>query len=153
MAKTAVGLSDTAPDGFAIQAFGRVNALTSDQQSEEPLLDIHLPEWGEAQAGFRVYQDWLAIINSYPHTVGKPVYINATNTFDPLTGEPPAENYPAGWLSNALQAVNAEPQIVALCWFIDSFPHDNQWEMFSLTQPPGLLLEAAEEFETLLSTE
>lgn len=154
-AKTAVGLSDTAPDGFAVQAFGRVNAptLTPDQRAQEPLLDIHLPEWGEGQAGFRIYEDWLAIINSYPHTLGKPIYINAANTFDTLTGEQPAKNYPAGWLTSALQASNAEPQIVALCWFIDSFPHDDQWQLFSLSQPRGLLLDAAEEFELLLGAE
>jgi hypothetical protein len=153
VAKTAVGFSDTAPDGFAIQAFGRVNELTPDQRAQEPFLDIYLPEWGEGQAGFRVYEEWLAVINSYPYTVGKPAYINAANTFDTLTGEQPAGNYPAGWLTNALRAINAEPQIVALCWFIDSFPHDNQWEMFSLTQPRGLLLDAAEEFELLLDGE
>ncbi len=154
-AKTAVGISDTSPDGFAVQAFGRINAasLTPHQRAQEPLLDIHLPELGEGQAGFRVYEDWLAIINSYPYTLGKPVYINAANTFDPLAGELPAENYPAGWLTNALQAVNGEPQIVALCWFIDSFPHDDQWQMFSLTRPRGLLLDAAEEFDLLLGKE
>ena len=153
--KTAVGISDTAPDGFAIQAFGNVDApsLTLEQRAQEPLLDIHLPEWGKGQAGFRIYEDWLAIINSYENTSGKPVYINAANTFDPFTGTQPAENYPAGWLTSALQAVNAEPQIVALCWFIDSFPHDDQWQMFSLNQPHGLLLEAAREFELLLEIE
>lgn len=155
VAKTAVGISDTAPDGFAIQAFGRVDApsLTANLRAEEPFLDIHLPEWGDGQAGFRVYEDWLAVINSYPHTLGKPIYINATNTFDPLTGAQPAENYPTGWLTNALQTINAEPQIVALCWFIDSFPHDDQWQLFSLSQPRGLLLDAAEEFELLLDGE
>ncbi len=153
--KTAVGISDTAPDGFAIQAFGRVDApsLAPDQRAREPFLDINVPEWGEGQAGFRVYKDWLAIINSFPYTMGKPAYINATNTFDPLTGERPVENYPKGWITNALKAINSEPQVVALCWFIDSFPHDNQWEMFSLTQPRGLLLDAAEEFELLLNEE
>lgn len=153
VAKTAVGISDTAPDGFAIQAFGRVNELTPDQRAQEPLLDIYLPEWGEGQAGFRVYEEWLAVINSYPYTRGKPAYINAANTFDTLTGEQPADNYPTGWLTNALKVINEEPQIVALCWFIDSFPHDDQWEMFSLTQPRGLLLDAAEEFELLLDGE
>jgi hypothetical protein len=153
--KTAVGLSDTAPDGFAIQAFRRVDtpSFTPDQRAQEPFLEIHLPEWVEGQAGFRVYEDWLAIINRYSHTVGKPVYINAANTFDPLIGAQPAENYPAGWLTNALQAINAEPQIVALCWFIDDFPHDDQWQMFSLIQPRTLLLDAAEEFEMLLGAE
>lgn len=153
VAKTAVGFSDTAPDGFAIQAFGRVNALAPDQRAQEPLLDIYLPEWGEGQAGFRVYEEWLAIINSYPYTMGKPAYINAANTSDSRTGEQPAENYPVGWLTNAVQAINAEPQIAALCWFIDSFPHDDQWQLFSLSQPRGLLLDAAAEFDLLLGVE
>lgn len=149
-AKTAVGISDTAPDGFAIQAFGRVNALQPNQRATEPLQDVHVPQWGAAQAGFRIYQDWLTIINRYPFTQGKPVYINASNTFDTLTGQQPAENYAAGWLTNALQAVNNEPQIVALCWFIDSFPHDDQWELFSLSDRRGLLDQAANEFDKLL---
>lgn len=81
-AKITQGISDAAPDGFAIQAFGRVDApqLTPEQRAREPLLDLYREEWGEAQAGFRVYQDWLAIINLYPQTAGKPAYINASNT-------------------------------------------------------------------------
>lgn len=155
LAKTAVNISDTAPDGFAIQAFGRVDApsLAPERRAEEPLLDITLPELGEAQAGFRVYEDWLAIINSYETTLGKPVYINAANTFDPATGTQPAQNYPSGWLTNAMLAVNGEPQITAVCWFIDDFPHDDQWELFSLTDPRGLLVDAAAEFDALLVME
>ena len=146
------GISDSAPDGFAIQAFGRIEApeLSLTQQAEEPFLDLHRDEWGNAQAGFRVYQDWLDIINQYEYTTGKPVYINASNTFDGETGSFPADNYPEGWLSNALQAVNQEPQIQTLGWFMDGFAHDEQWAMFSLTTPRGLLIDAAEEFDELL---
>jgi hypothetical protein len=151
-AKAAQGTSQAGPDGFAVQAFGRVDhpALTAAARAEEPLLDLYHEEWGRAQAGFRVYRDWLEIINGYPYTAGKPVYISAANTFDPQTGRSPAENYPPGWLTHALAAVNEEPQIHALAWFMDSFPHDDQWALFSLTGPRALLIEAAREFDALL---
>jgi hypothetical protein len=154
-AKMENGISAAAPDGFAIQAFGRVEApeLSSTQQAQEPLLALHRDEWGDAQAGFRIFEDWLDIINQYEYTTGKPVYINASNTFDSETGRFPAENYPAGWLSNALAAVNEEPQIQTLGWFMDGFAHDEQWAMFSLTTPRGLLTEASEEFDALLLEE
>ena len=100
--------------------------------------------------GFRIYQDWLNIINQYPATRGTPVYINATNTFESNTNATPADNYPQGWLTNALTVIQNEPQIYALCWFMDGFAHDDQWAMFSLTTPRGLLIDAAEEFDTLL---
>lgn len=151
-AKAEHGIADTSPDGFAVQAFGRVNAteLPADQRAQEPFLNMHHAAWGDAQLGFRVFADWLDIINSYVYTTGKPVYINASNTFDPETGSVPAENYPTGWLTNALTAINQEPQIYALCWFMDGFSHDEQWAMFSLTTPRGLLVEAAQEFDQLL---
>ena len=154
-AKMEQGASSAAPDGFAIQAFGRVDdpQLASGQRAQEPLMDLRRPEWGAAQAGFRIYQDWLAIINQYEYTAGKPVYINAANTFDGETGSSPADNYPPGWLSSALKAVNREPQIETLAWFLDSFPHDDQWAMFSLTAPRGLLVDAAQEFDALLLEE
>lgn len=151
-AKIEHGISDTAPDGFAIQAFGRVDApeLSAAQRAQEPFLTLHREEWGEAQAGFRIYQDWLDIINQYEYTAGKPVYINASNTFNSETGRFPADNYPESWLSNALEAINQEPQIRTLAWFLDRFPHDEQWAMFSLTTPRALLIEASQEFDALL---
>ncbi len=145
-AKAEAGVGSVAPDGFAIQAFGRV----ADHGAQEPLTNLNDDAFPGAQMGFRIFEDWLAIINRFDHTRGKPVYINATNTFDPLSGSLPAENYPAGWLTNAYAAVNAEPQIEALCWFIDGFVHDEQWAMFSLIEPRGSLAVAATEFETLL---
>lgn len=81
---------------------------------------------------------------------GLPLYISATNTYHPAVGTQPAENYPAGWLATALAEVNAEPQIRALIWFMDTFPHDDQWDFFSLTERRGQLAEAAAEFEQLL---
>ena len=153
--KMTQGISNVAPDGFAIQAFGRVDdtSLLPEQRAEEPFLTLQRPEWGEAQVGFQIYKDWLAIINQYEQIKGKPVYINASNTFDSETGRVPTENYPLGWLSNALNAVNQEPQIQALCWFMDGFAHDEQWEQFSLTDPHGLLIDAAQEFDALLQGE
>jgi hypothetical protein len=97
-----------------------------------------------------VYKDWLDIINTYRYTKDLPVFIIATNTFSPETGTPPMQNYPPGWLSTALDVVNREPQIQALCWFMDYFPYDQQWEMFGLTNPAGRLVEAADEFDQLL---
>lgn len=40
-----------------------------------------------------------------------------------------------------------------LSWFIDDFPHDSQWDLFSLTQQPGRLIDAAEEFDALLQAQ
>lgn len=151
-AKIGHGISDAAPDGFAIQAFGRVAApeVPSERQAQEPFINLRRDQWGNAQAGFRIYQDWLDIINQYEYTSGKSVYISASNTFDGETGQFPADNYPKGWLSNALETVNKEPQIKAFVWFMDEFPHDEQWALFSLTKPRGLLIDAAQEFDALL---
>ena len=103
--------------------------------------------------GFGVYRDWLDIINAYPNTRGLPAYIISTNTYDREAGIPPAQNYPRGWLTAALDVVEGEPQIVALCWFLDDFPHGDQWDWFSLTRKPGRLVDAAEEFDVLLRGE
>ncbi len=46
--------------------------------------------------------------------------------------------------------IDEEPQVKALCWFLDYFPHDTQWEYFSLTRHPGRVLDAAEELDALL---
>lgn len=151
-AKAAVGIPLAAPDGFAVQASGRPDApeLAGQDGAAEPRLDLRREEWNGAQAGFRVYRDWLDIINAYPTTRGLPVYITSSNTFTPDENVPPAQNYPRGWLTTALEVVNEEPQVQALCWFIDYFPHDMQWYYFSLTLHPGRLIDAAEEFEALL---
>jgi hypothetical protein len=142
-----------APDGFAIQAPGRPDApeFGSTPNPDEPTLDLRRAEWNGAQMGFRVFEDWLDIINAYPTTRGLPVFITSTNTFALGSAAEPAENYPPGWLTNALEMVNREPQIQALCWFVDEFPLDKQWELYSLTDPHGLLVEAAAEFDQLLS--
>ncbi len=151
-AKAAAGIPLVAPDGFALQASGRPDApeLAGQERAHEPRIDLPRAEWGGAQAGFRVYQDWLAIVNAYAATRGLPVYITSTNTFAHDQGIPPAQNYPQGWLTTALEVVNDEPQVQALCWFLDYFPHDTQWEWFSLTRQPGRLIDAAEEFDFVL---
>lgn len=147
-AKASAGIPLASPDGFALQAPGRP-AAASDDPAREPSTDLNRREWGSAQAGFRVYRDWLAIINRYPTTQGLPVYITSTNTWTIDTQIPPAQNYPAGWLTNALAEVNATPQIEALCWFLDA-PLGEFWEEFSLRRHPGRLNDAAEEFDRLL---
>ncbi|WP_376792366.1 hypothetical protein [Thermoflexus sp.] len=151
--KAALGIPLAAPDGFAVQAPGRPEAPELGGRGHlEPQIDLPQPEWRGAQAGFRVYREWLDIINAYPSTRGLPVYITSANTFIPAVGVPPAQNYPRGWLSSALSVVNNEPQIQALCWFLDDLPGDTQWENFSLTRRRGRLVDAAEEFEELLTT-
>lgn len=148
--RAAAGIAAAAPDGFAIQAPGRPDApeLAADQRAAEPLRDLQRGEWDGAQAGFRVYRDWLAVINSFPTTKGSPVFITASNTF---TGElAPAQNYPPGWLTAAHEEISAVPQLQALIWFLDDLPVDNQWAAFALTNPQGRMADVAAEFEGLL---
>jgi len=123
------------------------------RQADEPRTDLRSDQWGGARIGFRVYKDWLAIINTYPTTRGLPAYIISTNTYDREAGIPPAQNYPSGWLGAALDVVNDEPQIAALVWFLDEFPHSDEWDWFSLTEQSGRLADAAREFDTLLRLE
>ncbi len=119
------------------------------ERAGEPAVDLRRPGWKNAQAGFRVHRDWLAIVNRYPTTRSLPAYITSTNTWTSDTRVPPAQNYPKGWLSTALTEVNSEPQIKALCWFVDT-PLGETWSEFSLSRHPGRLHDAAEEFDGLL---
>lgn len=146
-AKLALGMNDSAPSGFAVQAFGRITSDLSDP-ALEPTLDLRLPEYGDAQAGFRIYRDWQAIINRYSSTNAKPVIIT-TNTFVASDGVEPIQNYPAGWLTTAYNEILNDPQIVGLCWFVD-VPFGQRWQGFSLSQPAGNLYTAAAEFDQLL---
>ena len=154
-AKAAAGMARSGPDGFALQVPGHPDAPAFSDlvPAQEPRRDLASPDWPGAQMGFRVYQDWLAIINSYATTRGLPAYITATNTFAPGVEIPPAQNYPPGWLTTALAVINAEPQVQTLCWFLDLIPGDDRWDSFSLTRQPGKMLYAAEEFEELLQQE
>ncbi len=151
--KAAAGIPLASPDGFAVQAPGRPEAssLAGGDPALEPATDLSRPTWNGAQAGFRVYRDWLAIINAHRVTRGLPVFITSTNTFTADTNVRPARNYPDGWLTQALAEINTEPQIVALCWFMDDLP-DAQWDEFSLSKQIDSLSNAATEFEALLQT-
>ncbi|MCX6048383.1 MAG: hypothetical protein NT075_25045 [Chloroflexi bacterium] len=151
-AKMKAGFPLAAPNGFALHAPGRPDApeLAGHAAAEEPRFALPRSTWHSAQAGFQIYHDWLDIINAYPTTHGLPVYISATNTTVPDGGLPPAQNYPQGWLTNALATINAEPQVQALCWFMDLVPGDDHWDAFSLTRQPGRMIYAAEEFDGLL---
>jgi hypothetical protein len=151
-AKAEAGIPLAGPDGFAVHASGRPEApeLAGRAAAEEPRIDLARAEWNGAQAGFRIYRDWLDIVNAYPTTRGLPVYITTANTYIRDEGVPPSQNYPSGWLTSALEVINEEPQVHALCWFIDDFPHDTQWDRFSLTQRTGRLADAAQEFDALL---
>jgi hypothetical protein len=144
------GIPLAGPDGFALRAPGRIDAPEiAANPATEPASDIHQPDWGAAQAGFRVYRDWLAIINRYPSTRGLPAYISSTNTISSAGSTPPAQQYPAGWLTAALDEIDREPQVQALCWFVDESLGEI-WNDFSLKQHPGQLHDTAEEFERLL---
>lgn len=150
--KSKAGVSASCPDGFDIQAPGMPDILemAGYGRYEEPAIDLQRESWNNARIGFSVYKDWLGIINAFPSTRGLPVYIISTNTYHREANIPPAQNYPQGWLTTALTVINAEPQIHALCWFLDDFPHSDQWDWFSLTQQSGRLVDAAEEFDALL---
>lgn len=153
---SAAGIPLTEPDGFALNVPGRPGAVDADEADPalEPTLDLPRTEWNGAQSGFRVYQEWLDIINSHPTTRGKPAFITSTNTYTPdqppADAALPAQNYPPGWLTNALSVVNDEPQIQSLCWFLDLIPGDQRWQGYSLAQGEGRMRAAAQEFDALL---
>jgi len=147
--KQAGGFALAAPDGFAVMAAGRPEAPEiAKQPDQEPANDIFQTQWGRAQAGFRVYRDWIRNINRYSSTRNLPVYITSVNTFTFDTQIDPEQNYPPGWLTTALNEVNFIPQVQALCWFVD-YPYD-KWAGFSLRLQPGFLKQAALEFDRLL---
>jgi len=139
-------------DGFAVQTAGQVNLpeLKRLDRALEPTLDLPRGRWHGAQAGFQVYRDWLNIINQYETTRQVPVYISSVNTFIRDQNITPAQNYPSGWLTNALNVIQSEPQVVALCWFMDDIPNDEQWREFSLTHQFNHLGSTATEFDQLL---
>ncbi|MGC9522917.1 MAG: hypothetical protein ACP5HG_13670 [Anaerolineae bacterium] len=151
-AKEESGIPFVAPDGIDVQAPGCPDApeMAGQLRSDEPQLDLRRADWEGARVGFGVYRDCLDIVNAYPTTRGLPAYIVSTNTYDRAAGIPPAQNYPRGWLTTALGVANEEPQIKALVWFLDEFPHGDDWDWFSLTEQPGRLVDAAEEFDALL---
>ncbi len=151
-ARDKAGIPLAAPDGFALQAPAALDApeLGGASGASEPSLDLHRAAWKGARIGFGVYRDWQDIVNAYPYLRGLPLYLTSANTYLPGSETNPAQNYPRGWLTAALAQANAEPQIQALCWYLDVAPPDRQWEFFSLTDPRGLLVEAADEFDQLL---
>lgn len=144
------GIPLVGPDGFAVRAPGQIDAPeVVANPAREPLTSLSRPGWKQARAGFRVYQDWLDIINRYPSTHGLPVYITSTNVVADATQAPPTQTYPEGWLTAALDQIDHEPQVQALCWFVDQ-SLGNLWDDFSLSQHPGNLNAAAMEFDRLL---
>jgi hypothetical protein len=151
--KLAAGTSLVSPDGFALHVPGWVDApaLGEQEKAQEPHRDLYRDEWGKAQAGFRVYGDWLAVINAYSTTRGLPVYITSTNTFT-RQEIPPAQNYPSGWLAAAFAEIRDQPQVRALCWFVDyDRSGSDAWDWFSLAAKPGRMTYAAKEFDRLLA--
>jgi hypothetical protein len=151
-AHATAGIPLHVPDGFAIQAPGNPDSPKMEglAAADEPQTDLISSHWHGAQLGFRIYQDWLDIINSAPTTQGKPVFMTAVNTFGADNNGPPAQNYPDGWLTSAWHEINNQPQVQSLCWFADYFPVSQQWDDFSLTGAQGKMQAAAAEFELLL---
>ncbi|GIK56576.1 MAG: hypothetical protein HND44_03450 [Chloroflexi bacterium] len=154
-ARAAAGIPLAAPDGFAIDAPGNPESAKMDGQppAQEPQTDLISATWHGAQLGFRVYRDWLGIINNTATTHGLPVYIIASNTYGADSTALPAQTYPEGWLAQALAEINQQPQVHSLCWFVDYFSYGDQWAEFSLTAPVGQMAAAAAEFDTLLQLE
>jgi hypothetical protein len=155
IASALAGLPYASPDGFALQVPGRpdLSLMGSIDPALEPRTTLKHAEWGDAQAGFRIYRDWMAIVNAHESTRGLPLYVTSMNTFAPglaPTPDPPAKNYPRGWLRTALEEINREPQIHALCWFVDGIPGDDRWDLYSLQKRTGRLSDAADEFDALL---
>jgi len=149
-ARVELGIPLAGPDGFALRSAGRIDAPSvAAIPATEPSTNLYHPDWGTGQAGFRVYRDWLDIINRYPTTRGLPAYITSTNTTAGEASTPPTQSYPAGWLTSAVAEISSEAQIQALCWFVDE-PLGGLWEDFSLQQAPGHLYDAATEFDQLL---
>jgi len=149
-ARQEVGIPLTAPDGFALRAAGRVDVSDAiEPDAREPSRNVYRARWGTAQAGFRVYRDWLSIINRYATTRGLPAFITSTNVVSDDAQAPPAQLYPAGWLTAAATEIEQEPQIQALCWFVDESLGE-LWTNYSLRRPTGRLHNAATEFERLL---
>ncbi|MDF1513646.1 MAG: hypothetical protein P1S60_07550 [Anaerolineae bacterium] len=150
--KNDAGIPLCRPDGFDIQVTGLPDApeMAGYARYDEPRQDLKRDAWQGARIGFSVYKDWLDIINQYPSTRGAPVFIVSTNTYDREANIPPVQNYPDGWLTTAAAVVNAQPQIQTLCWFLDTFPHSDKWDWFSLKEQTGRLVNAADEFNALL---
>lgn len=146
------GLALAAPDGFAVHAPGNPDSPKMETRlpALEPQTDLISTHWHGAQLGFRVYREWLDIINGADSSRGKPVFITATNTFGADNTGPPSHNYPDDWLIFALAEINRQPQVQSLCWFADYFPFSDQWQAFSLTNPQGNMAAAAVDFEVLL---
>jgi hypothetical protein len=152
-AKSAAGFALVVPDGFALHAPGWVDAPALDERNraQEPRRDLHRDDWEGAQAGFRVYRDWLAVINGRATTRGLPAYITSTNTCTQHE-IPPALNYPPGWLTAALAEIRGAPQVRALCWFVDlDQSGSHAWDEFSLALRSGQMAAAADEYDRLLA--
>ncbi|MCB0078891.1 MAG: hypothetical protein KDD73_15880 [Anaerolineales bacterium] len=154
--RAARGFPLAAPDGFALHVPGNPNAPERGNAAPhaEPSLEMPRGTWDSAQAGFGVYRNWLDIINQFETTRGLPAFITASNTFSGDESGVPAESYPAGWLTTALEVVDGETQLQSLCWFVDKERSgDGQWASFSLSGGQGKLIDAAEEFDALLQRE
>ena len=109
--------------------------------------DIHKDSRLEGDADFRRYQDYIDEIKG--KWAQKPVYITETNTYgykhdhEPDDGTP-AHTYLTGWNQSAYREIrnfNTEknanrsewPQVLCLCWFVDSYRGNTAWMEFALS--------------------
>lgn len=136
------------PDGFAIHAYGRLApARSAAFNRDEPHRDVTFGSRG-AQGGFRVYQDWSAIIDGTGFDPSLPIFVTETNTF---TDAHSSESYPVGWYLEALQELKtAGPRFRALCWFVDNDPSGG-WEAERLTNPQGNCIQANADFDAAIA--
>jgi len=138
------------PDAFAIHAYGRTGLPGSDGFSrEEPHREVPFGTQG-AQGGFRVYRDWLAIIDATGFDRALPIFVTETNT---LTVAPSSQSYPGGWYLEALQELRAAgPRFYALCWFVDNDPSGG-WVNERLTNAQGNCVLANEDFNAAIAAD
>lgn len=137
-------------DGFALHAYGRPDQVPPGvSPSNEPSTNIahFFPGYPDAEAGFRVYQQWQEIVDQYNSAVN--LWVTETNTD---TDYPSAQSYPSGWFLNALSELhNASLRYVALCWFVDQHL-GGPWGQDALTDPQGNCVQANSDFNTALTT-
>ncbi len=79
---------------------------------------------------------WRSSTATQAHAACPPISARPTPSAarEPATGAA----YPSGWLTAALDEIDREPQVQALCWFVDESLGEI-WNDFSLKQHPGQL--------------
>ncbi|MFN0072845.1 MAG: hypothetical protein ACKVVP_15275 [Chloroflexota bacterium] len=158
---TQAGLS--APDGFALHAYGRVgDDGTANGGSQEPHRSVPspVPYPASAEYGFRVYRQWLAVMDGYPLLQLAPVWITETNTFTTTHCDQSYPMNPPGWYFEAVKEIydfNHDPfvsvqnRIKSVCWFVDR-NFDGNWGLDAISgHTMGRLGAASNDFNSVLN--